>query len=274
MQEKQEEKISNGPEILRQIKEIKSEYQVQEIDEVEQEMSFLDKLNRLVQLILNDSSFSIYTALDKENLENWKRSKLKRAFKNLLYNSPKKILYFLFLSSITIFLVSEAVIFYADGGEVTTSTYAKALLTEISFIFLSGYVSKNLLEKVWVNFLRAGVFSLMLFVISSQTIIGGAEVDSNAKSIQDQIVFLEQQIEEKEKTIEFYQEKGWGVNVRKHTDDKNELVNKLIQLKDLQASGSNTEVSTLVRYKSYGQAFFRVILLFISVLITRRLFTF
>ena len=157
---------------------------------------------------------------------------------------------------------------------VDFKTYIKAILTEVAFIFLSGYKVENWKEKLWVNTLRAGVFSLMLFVISSQTIYNGTKFQGNSESIQAQVELLEKQIAEKEKTIQFYIDKGWGNSVRKQTEDKNKLVDKLIALKEEQAKGSNEKVSNLVIYKSYGQAFFRVLLLFISVLITRRLFSF
>ena len=170
--------------------------------------------------------------------------------------------------------VSEAVTFYADGNAPDLKTYIKAILTEVAFIFLSGYKTSDFLNKIWVNTLRAGVFSLMLFVISSQTLLSGTKFQTNSSAIQEQVVLLEKQIDEKEKTIQFYISKGWGNSVRKLTQEKNELVQKLITLKEKQADGSNEGVSKQVVYRSYGQAFFRVILLFISVLITRRIFVF
>ena len=273
-EEKSENKVNNGVEILQHIKDIKAKYHAEPVDIVEEEMSFIDKLNRLVQLILNDDSFSVYTALEDSSLEKWKKKRFSRWLKKTIVTNYKNSFYFVFLTSITAFLVSEAVTFYADGNMADFKTYIKAILTEVSFIFLSGYKASDWIQKIWVNILRAGVFSLMLFVISSQTIMGGTKFDTSSKAIQEQIQILEAQIKEKEKTIQFYMDKGWGVNVRKHTDDKNKLVEKLIDLKDRQAEGSNAEVSKLVVYKSYGQAFFRVLLLLISVLITRRLFIF
>lgn len=253
---------------------MKSMYEARPEDQVEEEMSFLDKMNRLIQLILNDDSFSFYTALDRESIERWKKRRFSRWLKKTFLANYKNTFYLTFLVSITAFLVSEAVTFYADGNIADFKTYVKAILTEVSFVFLSGYRATTLKDKIWVNTLRAGVFSLMLFVISSQTLMNGTQFDTNSKAIQEQIVILEKQIAEKEKTIQFYIDKGWGNNVRKHTEDKNKLVEKLLVLKEKQAEGSNSEVSQLVVYKSYGQAFFRIILLFISVLITRRIFVF
>lgn len=245
-----------------------------EEDVVESEMSFLDKLNRLSQLILNDDSFVLYKALDKDSIEKWKKKRFSRWLKKTIVTNYKNTFYFAFLASITAFLVSEAVTFYADGNTADAHTYVKAILTEVSFIFLSGFVSKDWKQRLWVNTLRAGVFALMLFVISSQTILSGTKVSTNSEAIQQQVVLLEKQIAEKEKTIQFYIDKGWGNSVRKQTEDKNKLVDKLIALKEQQAQGSNEKVSDQVVYKSYGQAFFRVLLLLISVLITRRLFSF
>jgi hypothetical protein len=274
LQDENSDKLNNGREILQHIKEMKADYKAQPADIVEEEMSFLDRLNRLVQLVLNDDSFSVYTALDKDSLEHWKKKRFSRWLKKTFTFNPKNAFYFLFLVSITAFLVSEAVTFYADGNTADFKTYVKALLTEVSFIFLSGYKASDFVQKAWVNLLRAGVFSLMLFVISSQTLMSGTKFQTGSQAIQEQVVILEKQIAEKEKTIQFYLDKGWGNNVRKQTEDKNKLVEKLLALKEKQAEGSNAEVSQLVKYKSYGQAFFRVLLLLISVLITRRLFSF
>lgn len=265
--------LSNGRELLEHIKGMRADFEAKP-DVVESEMSFLDRLNRLVQLILNDDSFTVYSALDQKSMDNWKKKRFSRWLKKTIVTNYKKTFYFAFLASITAFLVSEAVVFYADGNMVDFKTYIKAILTEVAFIFLSGYKVENWKERLWVNTLRAGVFSLMLFVISSQTIYNGTKFQGNSESVQAQVQLLEQQIAEKEKTIQFYIDKGWGNSVRKQTEDKNKLVEKLIALKEEQAKGSNEKVSNLVIYKSYGQAFFRVLLLFISVLITRRLFTF
>jgi hypothetical protein len=274
LQDENESKINNGQEILQHIKDIKGLYEAQPVDVVEEEMSFLDKMNRLIQLILNDDSFSVYTALEKDSIEQWKKKRFSRWLKRTIISNYKNVFYFAFLVSITAFLVSEAVTFYADGNVADFKTYVKAILTEVSFIFLSGYRVSDLKEKLWVNTLRAGVFSLMLFVISSQTLMNGTKFDTNSKAIQEQIQILEKQIDEKEKMIQFYVSKGWGNNARKQAEDKNKLVEKLLELKEKQAQGSNSEVSKLVVYKSYGQAFFRILLLLISVLITRRIFSF
>ena len=274
MKEKEDSNIKNGRDILQHIKDMRAQYDAKPDEVVESETSFLDKLNRLVQLILNDDSFVIYTALEKESMDKWKKKRFSRWLRNTVVTNYKNTFYFLFLASITAFLVSEAVMFYADGNVADFKTYVKAILTEVAFIFLSGYKSADWKQKVWVNTLRASVFSLMLFVISSQTIMSGTQFQTNSTAIQEQIQILETQIAEKEKTIQFYISKGWGNNVRKHTEDKNKLVDKLLELKEKQAQGSNEKVSNLVVYKSYGQAFFRVLLLLISVLITRRLFSF
>lgn len=272
MKERENSKISNGQEILDQIQAMRSMYEARKEDVTKEEMSFLDRLNRLVQLILNDESASIYPALQEESLKKWHGGRLKRWFQQTILS--KNTFYLAFLVSITAFLVSEAVTFYADGNAPDLKTYIKAILTEVAFIFLSGYKTSDFLNKIWVNTLRAGVFSLMLFVISSQTLLSGTKFQTNSSAIQEQVVLLEKQIDEKEKTIQFYISKGWGNSVRKLTQEKNELVQKLITLKEKQADGSNEGVSKQVVYRSYGQAFFRVILLFISVLITRRIFVF
>lgn len=273
MQE-ENKKIKNGKEIVEQIQAIQSDYHSKQVDVVEEEMSFLDRLNKLVQTILNDDSFSVYQSLNKESIEKWHKSRFKRAFIRFFKNNVQNFFYFLLLVTITGFLVSEALSFYAIDGIISTKTYVKAILTEVCFIFLSGYRSEGKLQTTFVSLLRASIFCLMLFVITSETFVEGRKNIGNTNAIAEQIQIIEEQIEEKEKTIEFYRQKDWGVNVRKHTDDKNELVKELLELKKQQAKGANTGVSQIEEYKMYGKAFFRVLLLLISALITRRLFKF
>lgn len=237
-------------------------------------MSFLDKLNRLVQLILNDNSFSIYHALDKESLDKWKKKRFSRWLKRSVVGNFRNFLYFLLLATITGFLVSEALSFYAIDGIITFKTYVKAILTEVCFIFLSAYQSSNKLQAAWVNLLRAGIFSLMLFVISSQTITVGTKNISEIDKIQEQIVLLEEQIEEKNQQLKYYQEKDWPRNYTRTSIEKEELVDKLVDLKEQQIAGKNEDVSKVEEYKMYGKAFFRVLLLLISVLVSRRIFKF
>jgi len=268
-------KVKKGKEILDQIKEIKSSYEAEQTDEHEEELSFLDRFNRLIQLILDDETISVYQALDKESLDRWKKKRFSRWFKKLVFSNIHNTMYFLLLATITGFLVSEALSFYSIDGFIDTKTYVKAILTEICFIFLSGYRASGKLQILWVSVLRTGIFCLMMFVISSQTISIGTGTISESDKIQEQVVLLEKQIKEKEKEITYYRDvRNWPLTTKQLVNEKGILVNKLIDLKDKQASGKNQEVSEVERYKMYGRAAFRIILLFISVLITRRIFSF
>ena len=274
MENQDENKVKNGKEILQYIKGIKSEYEAQAVDQQEEEMGFLDRLNRLVQLILNDDDFSVYKTLNDQSLKKWHRRNLIKKCKNFIVDNTRNLLYFLLLATITGFLVSEALAFYAIDGIVGTKTYIKAILTEVCFIFLSGYVTKSKLEMVWVSVLRVGIFTLMLFVITSQTIDTGTKTISENRVIAEQIELIEEQIKQKDQQLKFYEEKNWPRNYTRTSIEKEELVTKLIKLKEEQASGKNEDVSQVEEYKMYGRAAFRVLLLFISVLITRRIFKF
>ena len=203
MQE-QDGKIQNGKEILQQIKDLKSTYEYEQVDQAEEELTFIDKVNKLVQLILGDSSVSLREVMDKERLEKWHKKRISRIIKKLVLGNIKNSLYFILLATITGFLVSEAVQFYAIAGVISTKTWIKAILTEVSFIFLSGYRSEGKLQTLWVNFLRAGVFSLMMFVISSQAIDTGTRTISENTAITQQIEFIQEQIKEKDKQIAYY----------------------------------------------------------------------
>lgn len=273
MQEKNE-KIQNGKEIVDQIRYLKNHYKSENEDIEKEEFSFLSHLNRLTQLILDDNSFSIYKALNKDSIKKWHKKTFLDKIVKFITSNFRDFLYFILLTTITAFLVSEAVTFYAIDGIIDRGTYFKAILTEVCFIFLSGYRSDGKLEIVWIGFLRVSIFLLMMTVITSETFLYGKKNMGETVAIAQQIEILEKQIQEKEKTIEFYMKKDWGVNVRKHTDDKNELVKELIELKKAQAEGSNVEVSKIEEYKMYGNAVFRILLLFISILITRRIFKF
>ena len=237
-------------------------------------MLLQDRINRLIQTILGDNSISIYETLNKESLERWKKNKFSRWLKSLVINNVRNTLYFMLLATITGFLVSEAVNFYAIDGVIDTKTWIKAILTEVSFIYLSGYKSSGNMQKIWVNTLKGGIFGLMMFVISSQAIDTGTKTISENESIQQQIVLIEEQIKSKEADIKYFKEIKWPRNAARSTVEKQELVKKLIKLKEEQAKGKNKDVSEIERYKMYGRAMFRVLLLLISVLITRRLFTF
>lgn len=262
-------------EILNKIDKLRLDYQLQiEEDPVEESLSFLDHLNDIIRLIFKDESISVYTVFDKENLEKWKKKRFTRWLKNAVIGNITNFLYFILLATITMFLVSEALDFYALDGVIETKTYIKAILTEVCFIFLSGYRSNTKIQMVGVSILRIGIFCLMLFAITSKTIIDSTKYASNTNSIQEQIEIINEQIKEKEKSIEYYKEKNWPLTTKQIIEEKQKLVNKIIDLKQKQAEGANKSVSKMIEYQSYGRAFFRVLLLFISMLITRRIFNF
>jgi hypothetical protein len=262
-------------EILKKIDKLRSDYQLEvEEDHQEESLSFLDEMNGLIKSIFNDESISIYTVFSKENLEKWKQKRFSRWLKNIVFKNTKNFLYFVLLSTITLFLVSEAVDFYAVDGAISPKTYLKAILTEVCFIFLAGYRSNTKMQMLGVSILRFGIFCLMLFAITSKTFMDSTKYAGNTNAIQEQITIIEEQIKEKDKSITYYKEKNWPLTTKQLIEDKQKLVNKIIDLKQQQAEGANKDTSKLVTYQSYGRAFFRVLLLFISMLITRRIFTF
>jgi hypothetical protein len=114
----------------------------------------------------------------------------------------------------------------------------------------------------------------MLFVISSDVVFKGVSTTTEISGITEQITLLETQISKKEETIKFYRDKGWGISVNKHEQERDKMVNELLDLKKKQTSGKNEEISNVTKYQTWGRAAFRVMLLLISVLITRRLFKF
>jgi hypothetical protein len=267
--------MKNDNEIVEKVKKLRNGYQVELEDTEEESLSFLDEINDLIRSIFNDSSMSVYDVFSQDNLNKWKEKRFVRWLKNLILNSYKNIFYFTLLATITGFLVSEALEFYSIDGAIDTKTYVKAILTEVCFIFLSGYRSDSKIQTAAVGVLRTSIFCLMLFVITSKTFIDSSKNTGNTKAIQQQVVLLEEQIAEKKKSIIYYRDvKKWPVTTKQLIQEKDALVKKLVDLKEQQAKGANTEVSELVRYKAYGKAFFRVLLLFISVLITRRIFRF
>ena len=263
--------VDKEKELIKKVKEISQEYKS---DIKDDNFSFLDKINELVRFIFEDPSVTIYDVFNRKNLKEWKRKNIIKNIKQKFLTNYKNLFYISLLITITGFLVSEALEFYAIDGIISTKTYVKAILTELCFIFLSGYRSGNKAEMTAVSILRASIFALMLFVITSKTFIDSSKTTSNTAIIEQQIVILEKQIKEKEKQMEYYLKKDWPRNYSSTRLEKEKLVEKLIKLKEKQASGANKDVSKLIQYKAYGKAFFRVLLLFISVLVTRRIFTF
>jgi hypothetical protein len=266
--------MKNDKEIVDKINKLRNGYQVELEDTEEETMSFLDEINDLIRKIFDDSSLSVYTVFSQENLDKWKKARFTRWFKNKILGNIQNFLYLLLLITITGFLVSEALEFYAIDGVIDTKTYVKAILTEVCFIFLSGYRSDTKLQTAAVGVLRASIFCLMLFVITSKTFIDSQKTTSNTDVIAQQIVLLEDQIKQKQKDMDYYLKKDWPRNYSATRLEKEKLTTKLIVLKEKQAAGATQEVSELIRYKAYGKAFFRVLLLFISILVTRRIFYF
>ena len=102
----------------------------------------------------------------------------------------------------------------------------------------------------------------------------GTKNISEAAIIQQQITILQTQIKDKEEQMAHYKKIDWPRNYTTTRLEKEKLVTKLLALQEKQAEGKNKSVSEIEKINMYGKAAFRVLLLFISVLITRRLFRF
>lgn len=269
--------MSEDEELIKQAKKIKRGYASVMEDEDEEQLGFLDEINNLLRIIFKDAPVDVYTVLSQGQLEKWKKQKYKRLFNKFLRSvSIRGILYFILLATITAFLVSEALPFYAIAGMVTAKTYIKAILTEVCFIFLSGYRSKGIVETLSVGILRVAIFCLMLFVITSEVAMQGTNNIAKIDNIAIQIETIEKEIDDKEKTIVYY--KGllrWPTTVKEMTIEKDKLSKQLRELKNRQIDeGASKEVSTLISYQTYGKSLFRLILMFISILVSRRIFRF
>lgn len=263
-------------ELLKQAEKIKKDYSSVMADEEEEQFTFLDEVNKLIRILFKDTPTDIYTILSTSELEKWKKQKHKRAIKKFLskFNIGSS-LYFILLATITAFLVTEAIPFYAIAGAVTAGTYIKAVLTEISFIFLSGYKAIGKLEIAFVSLLRVAIFCLMLFIITSEVAMQGTGDIAKINNISIQISSIEKQVQSKEIEIDFYMKKDWGNNARQRIVERDKLNEQLRELKERQIKeGASEEVSSLLSYRMYGKAAFRLILMFISVLISRRIFKF
>jgi hypothetical protein len=115
----------------------------------------------------------------------------------------------------------------------------------------------------------------MLFVITSSVAFQGAGDVAEIDNVDKQIELIERSIEKKEELIKFFKAKRQILNTIKQENALDKLRGKLLDLKNRQLdTGKSKEVSDLIVYKSYGKAAFRVILLFISVLLSRRMFKF
>jgi hypothetical protein len=263
-------------ELLKRADKIRQGYKSVETDEEEEQLSFLDELNALVRHILKGEPVDIYTLLAPKELEKWKKAKLKRRVKRLLgkiFN--RNSLYFLLLATITVFLVAEALPFYAIAGLITAKTYVKAILTEVCFVFLAGYRSAGRMQTFLVSILRASMFCLMLFVISSEVSLEGARDISKIDNIASRIERLETQITKTEVDIERYRSIDWPRNMTTSIRKREALEEQVQTLRSRQETeGASEGVSALIQYKTYGKAVFRLILMFVSILITRRLWRF
>jgi len=268
--------MSTNDDLIKIAEKIRKGYSSALDDEEEEKLSFLDELNALVRTILKDEPVDIYTLLTPEELNKWKKAKLKRQLKRLLSSiSIKSSLYFILLATIIGFLVTEAVPFYAVAGIITTKTWIKAILTEISFIFLSGYRVVGKVEMAFVGILRIAMFCLMLFVITSEVTLEGAKDISKIGNIATRIERIENQINKTEVDIERYRQIKWPKNMTQSIRKREKLEEQIQELKERQEKeGASEEVAGILQYKVYGKAAFRLILMFITVLVTRRIFRF
>lgn len=259
----------NDKQILESVERLRKRFKT----EVKQDkdlvkMSFLDEVNSLIRKVFKDSDANVYDAFSPDFLEKWK----KRRFHRLLAKiNLQKILLFILLVTITGFLVSEALPFYAIGS-ITVKVWVKAILTEVCFIFVSSYRSVGKMQTAMITFARTGIFALMLFVISSEVTLKGLNQVNEINVISQKIEFIEQQIKDKDRLIDFYKKKGWGNNTKIQSDEKNKLVEQMIELKNQQIEGKNEKTSDLIIWKTWAKAFFRIVLMFISALISRKLF--
>ena len=262
--------MSDDKQILESVGRLRKKFKTevrQDKDHVK--MSFLDEVNALIRKVFKDSDTDVYDAFSPELLEKWKKRRFRRMLAKI---NIQKILIFILLMTITGFLVSEALPFYAAAAGITASTWVKAILTEACFIFVSSYRAIGKMQTTMIVFARAGIFALMLFVISSEVTLEGINQVNEIDVISQKIEFIQKQIEQKDELIEFYKKKDWGVNTRKQIDEKDKLVGQLIELKNEQIGGKNENASDLIIWKTWAKAFFRVVLMFISMLISRRLF--
>jgi len=259
----------NDKQILESVERLRRRFKTEvKRDKDAVKMTFLDEVNSLIRKVFHDSDTDVYDAFHPEFLEKWKKRWFRRLLAKLNF---QKILIFILLMTITGFLVSEALPFYAVAG-ITASTWVKAILTEVCFIFVSSYRAIGKMQTAMITFARAGIFALMLFVISSEVTLDGINQVNEIDVISQKIEFIQEQIRQKDELIEFYKKKDWGVNTRKQIDEKDKLVEQLIDLKNEQINGKNENASDLIIWKTWAKAFFRVVLMFISMLISRKLF--
>jgi hypothetical protein len=260
----------DNKQIIEQVERLRKRFKTEvKRDKDAVKMSFLDEVNALIRKVFHDSDTDIYDALNPEFLAKWKKRRWRRLLAAINF---EKIFLFALLVTIIGFLVTEALPFYMVGDTITTKTWVKAILTEICFIFVSSYRAVGWLQTSMITFARAGIFALMLFVISSEVTLEGLNKVNEIDVIGQKIELLEEQIKQKDELIEFYKKKGWGNNTKIQSDEKNKLVEQLIGLKNQQIDGANEKASDLIIWKTWAKALFRVMLMFITVLISRKLF--
>jgi len=262
---------TDDKDILDSVARIRRRFKAQAKDPNEVKLSFVDEINNLVRSVLKDSDLSVYDALSQESLDSWKKNRLRRWVRSI---RPQKVFMVMLLMTITSFLVVEALPFYSLDGIVSTKTWVQAILMELCFIFVSTYRAQSLFQSALLYLARAGTFALMLFVVSTKVLYTGAGIIDEIDITKQKIEIIETQIKEKEDQINFYKEKNWGNTVRSIIKEKDALSKQLVELKNKQIEGKSESVSELTLYKTWASAAFRVMLMVISVLISRKLFSF
>ena len=245
-------------ELQEEIEKFRKDYKVSTIDQETETVSIIERINKILFLIFNDSSVTIENSLKGITFD-----KIAKRRKVLL--SLKRIAVFSFLFSIVSFQIYESSSFYGSGAY---SIY-KAILTELCFIYINQIRATTIINKVMVGTVRISIFILMLFVVSSEVITQSKTSINSNNMIDTRIEHLKEAIQEKNNTIEYYKKRDWAISVNKHEKEKSELNSELNELQNRKISGENSEMNRIEEYKLYGHIAFRIILMVMVIIITR-----
>lgn len=247
-------------ELEKKVESIRRDYITSTIDIKQENALLYHKIRDLVKSIFKDENVDVDHLFTEGEIRTRKmNSRITLAVQAAL------------LISITAFMVIEAVAFYSDGNPSGYS-YFKAILTECCFIFMSAYRSDDFPEKYIAPIVRALLFTLMIYVISSGVITNFTMNSNNATVVDRRAEILESQIKDKQKTIDFYISKGWGNTTNRLVKEKDDLLRQLEKVQTDQQSGSTLTVMEAQKVKTYGNIAFRTLMLLVSYLISRRLF--
>jgi hypothetical protein len=203
--------------------------------------------------------------------EYYQASKKKESSSEMVQNLAPRIAAFvlvLFSVATTGMLIMESAQFYGLGKThlFTGDNIAKAVLMELSLIFLVSLTPKKLYMKVAASILTVVVFLFVTFSFSYNILNSNVTTSGKITIINSNISDLEAQLKATKESVDKYKTLGWNKNYKKAQEKTDEISNLLRAERGKLASASNISFS-LLKVDIYLRIGYRVVFQLINMIL-------